>query len=445
MHKRMFWLGLLLILLFVGGGWMLQPSAEALILDPLKETAISEDGLFKEAWRIVNRAYLDETFNGQNWWLVRQKVLRRPPKTRQETYVAIEKMLASLDDPFTRLLRPEQYRSLKVSTSGELTGVGLQIGLDAEMKTIEVVAPIAGSPADRAGIQPHDRILEIDGSPTTEMTLDESAARMRGPAGTGVTLLLERAMEQRQETVELVRDRIALNPVVAKLRAQATADPIGYIQLNQFSAKATAEVARAIEQLADQGATSYVLDLRGNPGGLLEAGIEVARLWLDRGAIVYTVDRRGVIGSFDAEGQALTEAPLVLLVNRGTASASEILAGALHDNGRAQIVGERTFGKGLIQSLFDLADGSGLAVTVAKYETPNHQDINRLGIVPDEVVSLGAIARDQLGTTADAQYQAAVKLLTTELLTTKQVTTKQVTTKQVTTELTTAKVASGAP
>jgi len=435
MHKRMFWLGLLLILLFVGGGWMLQPSAEALILDPLQETAISEDGLFKEAWRIVNRAYLDETFNGQNWWLVRQKALRRPPKTRQETYVAIEKMLASLDDPFTRLLRPEQYRSLKVSTSGELTGVGLQIGLDAETKTIEVVAPIAGSPADRAGIQPHDRILEIDGSPTTEMTLDESAARMRGPAGTVVTLLLERVLEQHQETVELVRDRIALNPVVAKLRAQADANSIGYIQLNQFSAKATDEVARAIEQLAEQGATSYILDLRGNPGGLLEAGIEVARLWLDRGAIVYTVDRRGVIGGFDAEGQALTEAPLVLLVNRGTASASEILAGALHDNGRAQIVGERTFGKGLIQSLFDLADGSGLAVTVAKYETPNHQDINKLGIVPDEVVHLDAIARDQLGTAADAQYQAAVELLTTKLLTT----------EPLTTELTTAKVASGAP
>lgn len=435
MHKRMFWLGLLLILLFVGGGWMLQPSAEALILDPLQETAISEDGLFKEAWRIVNRAYLDETFNGQNWWLVRQRALRRPPKTRQETYVAIEKMLASLDDPFTRLLRPEQYRSLKVSTSGELTGVGLQIGLDAETKTIEVVAPIAGSPADRAGIQPHDRILEIDGSPTTEMTLDESAARMRGPAGTVVTLLLERVLEQHQETVELVRDRIALNPVVAKLRAQADANSIGYIQLNQFSAKATDEVARAIEQLAEQGATSYILDLRGNPGGLLEAGIEVARLWLDRGAIVYTVDRRGVIGGFDAEGQALTEAPLVLLVNRGTASASEILAGALHDNGRAQIVGERTFGKGLIQSLFDLADGSGLAVTVAKYETPNHQDINKLGIVPDEVVHLDAIARDQLGTAADAQYQAAVELLTTKLLTT----------EPLTTELTTAKVASGAP
>jgi len=181
--------------------------------------------------------------------------------------------------------------------------------------------------------------------------------------------------------------------------------------LSQFSANATEEVAHAIDRLEKQGAAAYILDLRNNPGGLLQAGIEIARLWLDSGTIVYTVNRQGILGSFEASGQALTNDALIVLVNKGTASASEILAGALQDNGRAQLVGEKTFGKGLIQSLFDLSDGSGLAVTVAKYETPNHKDINKLGIAPDRVVPLEPIARDQIGTAADLQYQAALQLL----------------------------------
>jgi carboxyl-terminal processing protease len=187
--------------------------------------------------------------------------------------------------------------------------------------------------------------------------------------------------------------------------------PIGYIRLSQFNAYAVAELAHAIARLEKQGADAYVLDLRNNPGGLLQAGIEIARLWLDKGTIVYTVNRQGIQGSFEAFGSALTHDPLVVLVNQGSASASEILAGALQDNGRAQLVGEKTFGKGLIQSLFNLSDGSGLAVTVAKYETPNHRDIHKLGITPDRVVSLEAITREQIGTETDQQYQAAVELL----------------------------------
>lgn len=144
---------------------------------------------------------------------------------------------------------------------------------------------------------------------------------------------------------------------------------------------------------------------------MLQSGIEIARLWLDSGTIVYTVNRQGIQGSFEASGSALTPDPLVILVNQGTASASEILAGALQDNGRAQLVGETTFGKGLIQSLFELSDGSGLAVTIAKYETPKHRDIHKLGIKPDKEISEHPITREQIGTEADLQYQAAVELL----------------------------------
>lgn len=319
-------------------------------------------------------------------------------------------MLKSLDDPFTRFLDPEQYRSLQVNTSGELTGVGLQIALNPETGKLEVVAPIAGSPADKAGIRPRDRILKIEGVSTENLTLDEAATKMRGPSGSLVTLLIERDTEAEME-IRLTRDRIALNPVVSDLRVSAEGTPIGYLRLTQFNANASTELAHAISSLEKKGADAYILDLRNNPGGLLQSGIEIARLWLDSGTIVYTVNRQGIQGSFEAFGPALTNDPLMILVNQGTASASEILAGALQDNGRAQLVGETTFGKGLIQSLFELSDGSGLAVTIAKYETPQHKDINKLGIKPDKVISQDAINRDQIGTEADLQYQAAVELL----------------------------------
>ena len=214
-------------------------------------------------------------------------------------------MLANLDDPFTRLLKPEQYRSLQVNTSGELTGVGLQIAIDPQTNTLTVVAPIAGSPADKAGIQPLDRILKIDGTPTSELSLDEAATRMRGRIGTPVTLTLGREGRDAAEEIKLVRDRIALNPVYAELQSPENL-PVGYIRLSQFSANATEEVARAIDRLEKQGAAAYILDLRNNPGGLLQAGIEIARLWLDSGTIVYTVNRQGILGSFEASGEALT-------------------------------------------------------------------------------------------------------------------------------------------
>lgn len=378
--------------------------------------ALSEEQkLVNEVWRIIDRAYVDPTFNHKNWWAIREKYLKQPLPDREAAYGAIQQMLAVLDDPFTRLLKPDQYRSLQTSTSGELTGVGLQIALDAETKRLKVIAPITGSPAAAAGIQAADNILKIDGIPTDGLSLDEAAERMRGLSGSHVVLTIARDGETAKE-FDLIRDRIELNPVVAELRP-INGQNVGYLRLSQFNANATAEVAHALAKLEKQGADSYVLDLRNNPGGLLNAGIEIARLWLDDGAIVYTVNRQGTIGSFEANRAALTHDPLVVLVNQGTASASEILAGALQDNRRATILGEKTFGKGLIQSLFDLSDGAGLAVTVAKYETPSHTDINRLGIQPDHVVSLKqAINLEQIGTTADNQYQAAIELLTADSL-----------------------------
>lgn len=401
MGKQRFWLGWLVAIAVFASGLLWTPQALAFTQD---------QKVFLQAWRIVNQAYVDDSFNGQNWWFMRQRYLRRPFRDRADAYEAIEEMLATLGDPYTRLLRPEEYRSLQVSTSGELTGIGVQINLEPETLQLQVISPIAGSPAEQAGIRAGDRILEIDGISTESLSLDEAAMKMRGEVGTQVQLTLQRDSEPTVEIVEIVRDRIALNPVSATLDTSGTI-PIGYLRLSQFNANATAELADAIAALESQGAAAYILDLRNNPGGLLQAGVGVARLWIEDAPIVYTVNRRGMLGSFEANGSAIVDAPLVVLVNKGSASASEILAGALQDNHRAQLLGEQTFGKGLIQSLFELPDDSGLAVTVAKYETPSHHDINKLGITPDTIVAQEPIAVTEIGSDLDLQYQAAIHLL----------------------------------
>ena len=396
-------------------GFVLAIAVTWSVLAPSAHALTEEQRLVNEVWRIVDRSYVDSSFNHQNWWAIREKYLKQPLPNREASYTAIQQMIAGLDDPFTRLLKPDQYRSLQTSTSGELTGVGLQISLDPETKRLRVIAPVEGSPAAKSGIRPADSILMIDGVSTVGLSLDDAAERMRGQMGSRVTLTIERAGEKVLE-IDLVRDRIELNPVYAELRPQSNGKKIAYLRLSQFNANATAEMAHAIARLENQGADSYILDLRNNPGGLLQAGVDIAKLWVDEGTIVYTVNRQGTMGSFEAMGDALTKDPLVVLVNQGTASASEILAGALKDNGRAIILGEKTFGKGLIQSLFDLSDGAGLAVTVAKYETPSHKDINKLGIVPDQVVPLDPITLDQIGTPSDRQYQAAIDAIASDAL-----------------------------
>lgn len=374
-------------------------------------TALTEEQLlYNEAWRLVDQAYVDDSFNHQDWRMVRQKALTNQMPDREATYKAIRDMLDSLEDPFTRLLQPKQYKSLKTSTSGELTGVGLQIIQNEESGYLEVLAPIEGSPAAIAGLQAADQILKIDNIPTTDLSLDEAAERMRGPVGSTVNLKVER-LDQGVLLFPIKRERIAINPVFAELRPQPNGQDIGFIRLRQFNANATQEMQAAITRLEAEGAEGYILDLRNNPGGLLQAGVEIAQMWLNPSPIVYTVDRQGIRNSFDSKMGSLTDAPLMVLVNRGSASASEILAGALQDNGRAQLVGEQTFGKGSIQSLFNLSDGSGLAITIAKYETPSHRNINKVGIKPDKIVDLKTLRSDQVGTDADTQYQQALKIL----------------------------------
>ncbi|MFQ3679304.1 MAG: S41 family peptidase [Pseudanabaenaceae cyanobacterium] len=419
-----FWLVLAVILGLAGPAWGAATPGDRL----------AEQQFFNHVWQIVNRAYLDPSFNHQNWYKVRKKFNSRNFESREDTYRAIEELLASLGDPYTRFLPPERFATMTTSTAGSLTGVGLQIAVDPETATLVVVSPIEGSPAEKAQLQPLDRIVAIDGVPTAGLTLDECADRMRGEIGSKVRLTVVRnprgqlpafdktnLFEGKEEIgqdpegerfeVELIRDTIRVNPVVARLNSE-NGHTIGYIRLSQFNGNAAAEVAKAIREQEAAGAEAYVLDLRGNPGGLLAAGIEIARLWMDEGPIVYTVDRQGIADTYQSTGQALTQKPLAVLVNGGSASASEVLSGALQDSGRAVLVGTRTYGKGLIQSLFTLEDRSGLAVTVGRYETPKHRDINQVGIAPDrEVPLLHPLSREEVGTARDNQYQAAVECL----------------------------------
>ncbi|KAL3692084.1 hypothetical protein R1sor_005735 [Riccia sorocarpa] len=363
--------------------------------------ALTEENLlFLDAWRAVDRAYVDKSFNGQSWFRYRENALRKEPmNTREETYAAIRKMLATLDDPFTRFLEPEKFKSLKSGTSGALTGVGLEVGFDVSSgggsEDLVVVSPVSGGPAGRAGITPGDLILAIDGVATHGMGLYDAAQRLQGPLNSAVELTVLNKTTAAPKTVTVLREKITLNPVTWKLcevpRSGKDPAKIGYIRLSTFNSNSSGAVRTAIENLRESGATSFVLDIRNNSGGLFPAGVEIAKMWLDKGVIAYISDSKGVRDIYETDGEeaiATTE-PLTVLVNKGTASASEVLAGALKDNKRALIVGEPTFGKGRIQSIFELSDGSGMAVTVARYETPAHINIDKVGITPDLRLATG--------------------------------------------------------
>lgn len=355
--------------------------------------ALTEENLlFLEAWRTIDRAYIDKSFNGQSWFRYRENALRNEPmNNREETYMAIRKMLATLEDPFTRFLEPEKFRSLRSGTKGALTGVGISIGYPTKADTpsggLVVISASPGGPAYRAGVLSGDVILAIDDMSTESLGLYDAADRLQGPDGSSVALTIRSGLDIKH--LALTREKVTVNPVksrLCKLPASGDNSPtVGYIKLTSFNQNASRAIKEAIKTFRSNNVNAFVLDLRDNSGGLFPEGIEIAKLWLDKGVIVYICDSRGVRDILDTDGSSAlaTSEPLAVLVNKGTASASEILAGALKDNKRAILYGEPTYGKGKIQSVFELSDGSGIVVTVARYETPAHTDIDKVGVIPD--------------------------------------------------------------
>ena len=375
-----------------------------------------------QAWQIVFRDYLDINgkYTPEQWRQLRRDVLAKSYGSPKEAYEAIRGMLASLDDPYTRFLDPREFKEMQIDTSGELSGVGIQLSLDKETKDLVVVAPIEGSPASRAGVQPKDVIRAIDGKSTKGMGTEDAVKLIRGQAGTTVTLTLQR--KGLTLDVKLTRERIELHAVEHRLNVTGDGRKVGYIRLKQFNATASKDMRQAVQDLEAKGAQGYVLDLRSNPGGLLMASVEIARQWLNEGTIVSTKTRDGIQDVKRATGRALTAKPLVILVNEGSASASEILSGALQDNNRAVLVGQKTFGKGLVQSVRGLSDGSGMTVTIAKYLTPNGRDIHKHGIDPDVRVKMTEqeaqrLQLEDLGSRKDSQYRVAESTLVKQLRT----------------------------
>ena len=368
-----------------------------------------------EVWNIIDRSFVDGTFHQVDWKAVRTQYLNRNYASKKEAYDAIREMVKKLGDPYTRFMDPEEYKNMQIDTSGELTGVGIQLAADEKTKKLTVISPIEGSPAATAGIIAKDIITKIDRISTDGMDVNKAVTLIRGPVGSDVQLTV---MRNNQEfNYQLKRAKIEIHPVRYSDKKTSTGN-IGYIRLVQFSANAAPEMREAIQNLEKQQVTGYVLDLRSNPGGLLYASVDIARMWIQDGGIVSTVNRQGESDREDANRRALTDKPLVVLVDGGSASASEILSGALQDNKRGTIVGTKTFGKGLVQSVRGLGDGSGLAVTIAKYLTPKGRDINKHGIDPDVVIELSdqqrqALGRDRdkIGTSEDPQFAKALQVL----------------------------------
>ena len=326
------------------------------------------------------------------------------PETQKLIYGAASGMIRTLD-PYSQFMEPEVHREMKTETEGQFGGVGLRLTLKDDWLTVQT--PMPGSPAYRLGVLPNDRIVEIDGVATKDMNMSDALRTLRGAPGTKVKLKLERGPDDGGEgdwktvNVEITRELVKIESTIA-LKLDGA---VGYVRIAEFSAKTADDVADSIRKLKKDGATSLVLDLRNNPGGLLSAGVEVASMFLGEGKlVVYTQGRKADSRQdFTAAAKAPHPTlPLVLLINGGSASASEIVAGAMQDHKRAVVVGERSYGKASVQSLIPLPDGSGLRLTVARYYTPAGRSIHRDeknktgGITPDIVVPVTPDAEAKL-------------------------------------------------
>ena len=365
--------------------------------------AYQPSDLYDNVWRLINTKYVDQTSNMQDWNSWRHKY-DKYIRTDDDAYVAIGTMVASLDDPYTKFLDPKEFADETSSIKGSLKGIGIQIA--TREGKLMVIAPIEDSPAEKAGLMAEDEILEINGVSTKGITIDKAADKIRGEEGTTVTLVVKR--KDQVKPYSIVRKEIELKSVSVKVPNNVVLPAnIGYIRLSSFISKnASKEFENILLQTKDK--QGYIIDLRSNPGGLLSNAIYISSLLLPDGIIVSTVDRDGYKETQRAIRSCVTRKPLVVLINKGSASASEILSGALKDNKRAVLVGEKSFGKGLVQEINRLPDNSGVNITIQKYLTPNGTDINKKGIEPDVAVEL---TEDDIKNKNDTQLKKASEVL----------------------------------
>jgi carboxyl-terminal processing protease len=349
--------------------------------------------IFWETWQIVERDFYDKS------QIDHQKLI----------YGAIKGMVDAVGDPYTVYQTPAQREVSDTDLRGSFDGIGIQV--DMKDNRLTVVAPIEGSPAEAAGFRPGDVVLAVDGKSISGKTLNDTVGLIRGRRGTPVTLTVLRPDSPEPVEITVVRAEIKLKSV----RARMLDGQVGYLRISSFSASTGTEMANGVKELIGQQVRGIVVDLRNNPGGYLSTSVEAAAQFVDPGTVVlYQQNGNGDRKTYRTEGGGIaTELPIVVLVNRGSASASEILAGALRDNGRAVLVGEKTFGKGTVQNVHELSDKSGLRVTTAQWLTPSEQPIQGVGLLPDQVVELPPTATISAEATRadDAQLDAAVRHL----------------------------------
>jgi carboxyl-terminal processing protease len=322
--------------------------------------------VFTEVLSVVENSYVEEV------------------ESEELIYDAMEGMLKSLD-PHSGFLRPESYKEMQVETKGEFGGLGIQIAIRDDVLT--VIAPIEDTPAWRAGIQAGDQIVKIEDEPTKDMSLHDAVKLMRGPKDTQITISIMREGIDKPKPYTITRAIIRIKSVKYRVLENTS---IGYVKISAFQERTARDLARALRQLRKEDITALILDLRNNPGGLLNSAVDVSGQFLDNESmVVYIQGRSGDRKEYHARGRVFsTDMPMVILVNQGSASASEIVSGALKDWNRALVLGVQTFGKGSVQSVIPLSDGSGLRLTTAKYYTPKGTSIQNTGITPDLEVRL---------------------------------------------------------
>lgn len=335
-------------------------------------------------------------------------------------YGALSGMSRSLD-PFSQFMEPDVYKETKVETEGEFGGLGMRIEIKDDLLT--VVAPIEGTPAYKKGVLSGDRIIKIDGKETKGLSLLEAVKRLRGPKGTQVALTIFREGAKDLVEVSMVRDIIKIESVKYKMLP----DSIGYIKINEFTEKTAADLGKALEDIAAAKAKKLVIDLRNNPGGLLNTCLEVCDFFIEENKLLLSVqgrDPKATQKFFASKPARYPQWPIVVLVNRGSASASEILSGVLQDYKRGLILGSKTFGKGSVQTVIPLSDGSALRLTTAKYYLPSGRSIHELGVTPDTILEMnkedevklmmqndGVPLKSGEKTVTDIQLEKAIELL----------------------------------
>ena len=336
------------------------------------------------------------------WNLVDERYYEQPVDPAALTQGAIEGMLATLDDPHTRYLPPAMEEAARENMEGELQGIGVLVE-DIEGE-VTVISPFEGSPAEAAGLEPGDVLLEADGVELTGLGLAAAANLIRGPAGTTVHLVVQRDGETFE--VDVTRDLIRIPSV----RSEMVEGNIAYVRLSRFGNQTASELNEALESLLPQDPTGLILDLRNNPGGGLTSAVDVADEFLGDGVVLVESFGSGEERVFEstAEGSA-EEIPMVVLINEGSASASEVLAGALRDRGRAILIGQQSFGKGTVQTWHGLSNGGGVRITVARWLTPDGDWVTGDGLVPDLVVPLPEQVEE--GSATDPQLDAAIDYL----------------------------------